>query len=99
MESEAKEIKTGTSLPVILPGLGSAGFQWFFQISNTECAEIRPYDYTGDKIRQEVGISNEEAFVIQGKAPGTTTIIFEQRRVWEKEGAAINARRFEITVI
>lgn len=99
MESEAKEIKTGTSLPVILPGLGTAGFQWFFQVSNTECVTVRPYDYTVDTIRQEVGTSNEEAFIIQGKAPGTATITFEQRRIWEKEGTAINARRFEITVL
>jgi predicted secreted protein len=99
MESEAKEIKAGSTLPVILPGLGTAGFQWFYQVSNTECVEVRPYDHAIDTFKQSVGTSNEEAFVIKGKAPGQATVTFEQRRVWEKEGQAINGRRLEITVI
>jgi predicted secreted protein len=98
MEIEAKDIKLGTSLPVILPGLGTAGFQWFFQVSNTDCITVRPYDYKVDIIRQEVGTSNEEVFMIYGKTHGQATVTFEQRRIWEKTGSAINARRFEITV-
>ncbi|PWV45900.1 protease inhibitor I42 family protein [Chitinophaga sp. S165] len=98
MESEAKEIKAGSTLPVILPGLGTAGFQWFYQVSDTACVEVRPYDHAVDTFKQNVGTSNEEAFVILGKAPGRATVTFEQRRVWEKEGQAINGRRLEITV-
>lgn len=98
MESEAKEIKAGTSLTVVLPGLGTAGFQWFYQSSNTDCVDVRPYDHAVDTFRQEVGTSNEEAFVINGKAPGHASVTFEQRRIWEKEGQPINARRLEITV-
>ena len=99
METESKEIKKGTSLPVILPGLGSAGFQWFYQISNTACVEVGQHDDAVDSIPQEAGTNNEESFMINGKAPGQATVIFEQRRIWEKERPAINARRFEITVI
>ncbi|MCF6402987.1 protease inhibitor I42 family protein [Chitinophaga filiformis] len=98
MESEAKEIKAGTSLTVVLPGLGTAGFQWFYNVSNTECVEVRPYDHAVDTFRQEVGTSNEEAFIIHGKTPGQASVSFEQRRIWEKEGQAINARKLEITV-
>ncbi|UPK72154.1 protease inhibitor I42 family protein [Chitinophaga filiformis] len=98
MESEVKEIKAGTSLTVVLPGLGTAGFQWFYQVSNAACVDVRPYDHAVDTFRQDVGTSNEEAFIINGKSPGHASVTFEQRRIWEKEGQAINARRLEITV-
>ncbi|ACU60072.1 protease inhibitor I42 family protein [Chitinophaga pinensis] len=99
METESKKIRQGTSLPVILPGLGTAGFQWSYQISNTACVEVSPHDEETDAIRQEARINNEESFVINGKEPGQATVTFEQRRTWETEGPAINSRKFEITVI
>jgi predicted secreted protein len=99
MNSEAKELIVGTTLPVILPGLGTAGFQWFFKIENPACIEVRPRDYAVDTIRLDAGTSNEEIFMITAKAPGKSTITFEQRRIWEKEGHIINTKEFEITVI
>jgi len=99
METEAKEIKKGTSLPVILPGLGTAGFQWSFQVSDTSCVVVRPYDGTIDTMEEAGGLINEEAFMIDAKAPGKSTVTFEQRRAWEKEAQPLNARTFEITVI
>jgi predicted secreted protein len=99
MESEAKELRMGTSLPIILPGLGTAGFQWFYKADNTNSIEIHPYDYTVDAIFRSAGTSNDDVFIVTGKAPGRTNIIFEQRRSWEKDGAVINTRNFEITVV
>ena len=99
MESEEKEFRVGTSLPIILPGLGTAGFQWFYKLDNTESIDIRPYDYTVDAIFREAGTSNDDVFMLTGKAPGHTTIIFEQRRSWEKDGAVINTRKFDINVV
>jgi predicted secreted protein len=98
MESEVKEIRLGTSLPVILPGLGTAGFQWLYKVDNTGCVEVRPYDYTVDTISRDAGTSNDEVFMITGKAPGHATVTFEQRRVWEKEGQAINTKKIEVNV-
>ncbi|SFN20877.1 Chagasin family peptidase inhibitor I42 [Chitinophaga sp. YR627] len=99
METESKKIKQGTSLPVILPDLGTAGFHWYYRVSNTDCVEVSPHDEEAEAIRQEARINNEESFVINGKEPGQATVTFEQRRTWETEGPAINSRRFEITVI
>jgi predicted secreted protein len=99
MESEIKEIKLGTSLPVVLPGLGTAGFQWFFNIDDTSCVAVKPYDYTVDSMFRDAGTSNDEVFMITGKAPGKAIVIFEQRRIWEKEGAAINTKKLDITVM
>jgi len=99
MESEEKELRVGISLPIILPGLGTAGFQWFYKSDNNDSVDIRPYDYTVDAIFRSAGTSNDDVFMLTGKAPGHTTIIFEQKRSWEKEGAVINARKFDITVV
>ncbi|MBW8683406.1 protease inhibitor I42 family protein [Chitinophaga rhizophila] len=99
MESEVKAIKAGTSLSILLPGLATAGFRWFVQISGTDCVEVQPSDDAIDSPLQKAGMGNEESFMINGKMPGHATVIFEQRRAWEKEGPAINSRKLEITVI
>lgn len=99
MESEAKEFRVGTTLPIILPGLGTAGFQWFYKLDNTNSIDIKPYDYTVDTIFRSAGTSNADVFMLTGKAPGHTIVTFEQRRIWEKDGVVINAKQFDITVI
>jgi hypothetical protein len=99
MEIEVKEIKTGLSLPIILPGLGTAGFQWFFKTDTDDFIDIKPYNYTVDSMLQQAGNSNDDVFLVTGKAPGLTNVIFEQRRIWEKEGVAINTKNLSITVV
>ena len=99
MEIEEKEIRVGTSLPIILPGLGTAGFQWFFKADTEDFIDIKPYHYTVDSMLQQAGNSNDDVYLITGKAPGLTNIIFEQRRIWEKDGVAINTKNLAITVV
>lgn len=99
MEIIPKELKAGGDLPIILPGLGTAGFQWFFKVDDEHCVEVKPYDYTVDSMRRDAGTSNDEVFLITGIAPGRTTVTFEQRRIWEKDGQAINTKVFDVTVV
>ncbi|MBC9912793.1 protease inhibitor I42 family protein [Chitinophaga varians] len=98
MDIIVKTIKTGNSVPVILPGMGTAGFQWFYSTENGDCIEIKPYDYTQDSLVRDAGTSNDEVFMITGVLPGHAKVTFEQRRGWEKNGQIINTQTFDITV-
>ncbi|WPQ65919.1 protease inhibitor I42 family protein [Chitinophaga sancti] len=99
MNAEIKELTLGTSLPVVLPGLGTAGFQWFVTVSNPDCVEVVRYNYTVDTMRMEAGNSLDVVFMIHSKAPGQATIIFEQKRIWEKMNPPLNTKQLDITVV
>ena len=99
MENEIKELKLGTSFPVVLPGLGTAGFQWFFTIDNPDCVDVVRYNYMIETMFMEAGNSLDVVFMVHSKAPGRAVISFEQKRVWEKNMPPINSKKLDITVV
>lgn len=99
MQAEIKQLTLGTSLPVVLPGLGTAGFQWFFTVSNPECVEVVRYNYSIETMFMEAGNSLDVVFMVHSKAPGHTSILFEQKRIWEKHNPPINSKQLDITVV
>ncbi len=87
-----------------LPGRGTAGYQWFFEIDGAkDVAEISimplapPMRPASGGEAPEAG-SYEECLNIHALRTGTIRLHLDQKRLWEKEGVTIRQYQVEIIV-
>ncbi|WP_019500700.1 protease inhibitor I42 family protein [Pseudanabaena sp. PCC 6802] len=78
-------LKIGETYTLRLPGLGTAGYRWSYEIEgNATSIDV-------SKVEAEyqqplpVGSSRDEVFVIRAHAIGRISIRFVQSRPWEKD--------------
>lgn len=84
------ELKIGEAYALSLPGLGTAGYRWTYEIDGDKT--LIDVSATGAEHQQLshkrgvplVGSGNDEGFVLRALAVGHLSIRFIQRRPWEK---------------
>ncbi|MCZ7402662.1 MAG: protease inhibitor I42 family protein [Candidatus Methanoperedens sp.] len=84
-----------------LKGLGAAGYNWEYQIKETEKVVSVSSEFIDDgtKIRpMPPGYSLDVLITIQALEPGHATIHIVQRRVWEKDKLPLKEHVIEIFV-
>lgn len=84
MEStEEFSLRVGETVTRLLPGLGSAGYQWFAECDSTGVVTVTlNYAESSAAESPSSGSRNTIATII-GTAPGTATIELAQRRAFE----------------
>jgi predicted secreted protein len=89
-------VPVGTTEQFQLPGFGTSGYQWFFQIDDDRVARVVRASRgpePGDRLR--VGDSVDEVFIVEALNPGTATVLFELARPWNREAVI---RRHRVTI-
>lgn len=63
----------------------STGYTWTATIEDEDLVEIVSEDYLEDRVTGLVGAAGIQIYEVRGLNPGTTTIRFEYRRLWESQ--------------
>lgn len=79
------ELKIGETYTFRLPGLGTAGYHWSYEIEGN--ATLIDVSTVEAEYQQplSVGSSRDEVFVLRALAIGQISIRFVQSRPWEKD--------------
>jgi len=92
---EEIELQAGETKDVTLPGLGSAGYQWFATVENSNIATVTKLEAVPGKITSGAA-SYGEVFSITALSTGETTAHFIQKRAFQSS-QVVNATR-DITI-
>ena len=84
---ETIELTVGGTSVLTLPGLGSAGYQWFVTLSDDAVADITLCTVDASLPPGSQG-SRDEHFVVTALRPGEAVAHFVQRRVFQPEALA-----------
>lgn len=79
-----------------LPGLGSAGYQWFVAVQDPKVVEVTKLIRPSGTVRMTG--SAEEWFSIRALTKGQTTIKFTQRRAFQSDRPPNAVRDIRVTV-
>jgi predicted secreted protein len=99
MELPAKiDLKVGETYTLKLPGLGTAGYQWTYDIGGDR--NLIDVSQTTAKSSEfpAVGSSMDRVFILGGLAMGQVTIHFMQRRPWEKNQPPVAEHTLEVDI-
>ena len=72
---------------ITLPGLGSAGYQWFFEIENKAIASVAKLEGEAVDSPRPGTSSRDELFEVTALAAGETMIHFAQKRAFAPNAA------------
>jgi hypothetical protein len=95
-------LKAGEEQSVTLPGLGSAGYTWIWDVEGTQdCVSLR-LESAGGAPASGHGIpqggSVDSLLVVRGLRPCSVTIRLAQRRPWEKGRPPLRELSVSVTV-
>jgi predicted secreted protein len=79
------ELKIGETYTLSLPGLGTAGYRWSYEIEGN--ASLIDVSKIEAELQQPlpIGSSRDEVFVLRALTVGILSIRFIQSRPWEKD--------------
>jgi predicted secreted protein len=83
-QMEEIRLAAGEEIVLSLPGLGSAGYQWFVVVQNASVARVVKLATPTGVAPGESG-STDEQFAIQALTAGQTVLWFTQRRSFQPE--------------
>jgi len=95
---ETIKINVGKSSIITLKSLATSGYLWSFHIDHKEIISVSEERSAVPAGTLKGGESLSEKFRIQGIKPGTTKLIFIQKRSWEQDKAALSTLIFSVTV-
>ena len=78
--TETLTLRKGENHILVLPGLGSAGYQWTVQAADREIVSITEMPLAAGEVRAVIQGSVEERFRLTALAPGETVIRLTQMR-------------------
>lgn len=87
-----------------LPGLGTAGYQWFHRFEGAgdviaiSIMPLAPSTCQATDGQPPAGGSHSECLDIHALSPGITILHLSQKRSWEKNTAPIHQYQIKITV-
>jgi predicted secreted protein len=89
-QHEVVDLRVGDEHVVRLAGRGTAGYRWAPGGGHDESvAAVSEREIPGP-MSDAAGASGDEVFRVRALAPGSTRIVFAQRRPWEGGDAAPN---------
>lgn len=95
---ETMELAVGASQPVALPGLASAGYQWFAATDNPMVAKVEKLENDQAAAAGARSGSHDELFSITALSKGNTVLHFFQKRAFQPDQAANATRDMKIIV-
>src|SRR3954447_14606367 len=96
MPDEVRHARVGEPQVIVLPGLGTAGYQWISEEPDgVRVEEGQPETPTSGL---PAGRSVDAVFRVTADAPGTYRVTFVQRRPWEQGVPPIATREFDLHV-
>jgi predicted secreted protein len=100
MRRETLRLRQGEEHTVPLPGKGAAGYHWAVRIEgDVDSVDVSVDTVSGvDRADLLAGASVDENATIAGRRHGAATVFLEQRRPWEREGAPVDRRTFDVEV-
>jgi predicted secreted protein len=93
---ETIRLKPGESHTIVLPGLGSAGYQWSVEVVDPQVAVAEEILHLRDEVTVPVAGSLDQRFRVKAIAPGQTPVRFVQKR---RFGSAQPRAFHEISVV
>jgi predicted secreted protein len=95
------EIKRGERAELRLPGLGTAGYRWQFEVHGEPDVVAVTIDLaqSHEEGSRNAGSSVDEIGTITGSHVGTTKVRFFQRRSWEPATEPHNEYVVEVRVV
>jgi len=99
-EVRSVTLRPGERATVRLPGLGTVGYQWTSRMDGDSGAvQVSISTAPAEEIAgSPPGVSVDEIAVIEGRRPGRTTVILEQRRAWENKPEPRDRRIIDVVV-
>lgn len=97
------DLKVDETYSLTLPGLATAGYQWTYEITQSDDAVVTVAAVPSEAERYEsaqpaIGSSRDEIFAIQALKPGRATLRFKQGRSWERDQPPLKEFQIEIAV-
>jgi predicted secreted protein len=94
--AEQRNAQVGQPQQIVLPGLGTAGYQWISDAPpGVRVERVQP---VMDTTNLPAGRSVDAVFDVTADAPGTYRVTFVQRRPWEEGVPPIDTREFDLHV-
>lgn len=103
-EGTSLDLRVGEERSLILPGLATAGYEWSYELHGArEAISLKKQWASGGTDGDlpgtaPVGSAKDEVFTVGGLSPGTATIVFNQRRRWEKGVPPLHTRVVTVRV-
>lgn len=101
-QKKALTVKAGASAEIKLAGNPTTGYTWVpVNLGNPAIAVVKNVEPTksdNDNKNGMVGVPSDTVFQIQGVLAGKTTLVFEYKRVWEKDVPALQTMTVDVTV-
>ena len=96
-------LKVGETYSLTLPGLGTSGYQWTYEITQSDDAVVAVAAIPSEASRPEsaqpaIGSSRNEIFAIQALRPGQATLRFRQGRSWERDQPPLKEFQIEVVI-
>ncbi|HEU5046603.1 MAG TPA: protease inhibitor I42 family protein [Rickettsiales bacterium] len=91
-------LSVGDKTRITLPGLGSAGYQWFFEIENKTIASVAKLESDAVDSPRPGASSRDELFEVTAFAAGETIIHFTQKRAFTPAAAPNTTQDIKVVV-
>ncbi|MCY7324102.1 MAG: protease inhibitor I42 family protein [Phormidesmis sp. CAN_BIN36] len=96
-------LDVGETYSLTLPGLATAGYQWKYEITQSDDSVVAVVAIPSEARSHEsaqpaIGSSRNETFAIQALKPGQATLRFKQGRSWEQDQPPLKEYQIEIVV-
>jgi len=89
-------VPAGATEELRLPSLGTAGYEWSFQVDDDRTIRVTKAVRESKPAEQRPpGESVDEVFAVEALRPGTAQILFELARPWRQQEVV---RRIRVTV-
>ena len=94
--AEQRNAKVGEPQEVVLPGLGTAGYQW---VSDAPAGvRVERGQSNAPTANLPAGRSVDAVFEVTAEAAGTYRVTFVQRRPWEEGVPPIDTREYDFHI-
>ena len=95
-------LKVGETYSLTLPGLGTSGYQWTYEITQSDDSVVAvialPSETSSQSAQPAIGSSRNETFAIQALRPGQATLQFRQGRSWEQSQPPLKEYQIEVVI-
>lgn len=96
MSEKKVTIKKGQTETISLPGKALSGYQWKFNVENSDIVRVQQISASNETTRP--GQGSDEMYELAGLKTGNTQITFMQMRPWEANVQPIATEVYDIEV-
>lgn len=91
-------LKVGESKILSFHSFATAGYLWEYSMEQNNLILVQKTPQLSVNNNLPIGANNDELFTIKGLNQGIVTIIFSQRRTWEKETPSVAKKAFKVVI-